>query len=416
MNHIYRTVWNEVSRAFVAVAEIVRGRGRGGRSRKSASVVAGDDTSRGSMGTRSAAGASRRQGLSPAAPRPMALEQRFMFDGAAVADAAATLADHPAWAEPATEVPDAPNATPAEARSVAFIDATLPEAQALAAGMAPDVHVVMLEPGSDPWQQMSDALAARSGVESVHLISHGNAQGLVIGGRTFDTAQLALRADLLQGWRDHLRPQADLLLYGCDVGVEGADSPLLQLLARTTGADVAASADTTTPLAQGGNTVLEVATGTIESAASALQGLQGPLAATSITDANAGFTRITPEDTEVAVSGISVTDTDNPAHLTVRVQTTGGTGRIATLGSASISAGSNGSADLTLSGSLTAVNSALASLHYTPELNKNASTTGFAPKIDLTGTDVSNTGTPATLTVSPFSVPRRVTPPPTARA
>jgi hypothetical protein len=147
MNHIYRTVWNEVSRAFVAVAEIVRGRGRGGRSRKSASVVAGDDTSRGAMGTRSAAGASRRQGLSPAAPRPMALEQRFMFDGAAVADAAATLADHPAWAEPATEVPDAPTATPAEVRSVAFIDATLPEAQALAAGMAPGIQVVMLAGG-----------------------------------------------------------------------------------------------------------------------------------------------------------------------------------------------------------------------------------------------------------------------------
>ena len=34
MNHIYRNVWNEVTRTYVAAAEIVRGRGK--RSKSSA--------------------------------------------------------------------------------------------------------------------------------------------------------------------------------------------------------------------------------------------------------------------------------------------------------------------------------------------------------------------------------------------
>jgi hypothetical protein len=167
---------------------------------------------------------------------------------------------------------------------------------------------------------------------------------------------------------------------------------------------VAASVDTTAPVAQGGNTVLEVATGPIEASSSALAGLAHTLAATSISDANSGATRTTQEDTELAISGLSITDADSPANLTLRVQTAGGTARIATLDSATVSSGSNGSVDFTVTGSLAQVNAALATLRYTPELNKNSSTIDFAPQIVLTATDVSNSGTAATLTLSGLEV------------
>jgi hypothetical protein len=224
-----------------------------------------------------------------------------------------------------------------------FIDASLPDAVALAEGFGGQMRVVMLEPGTDPWVQLTNALQLESGVQAVHLVTHGDGRALVIAGQAYDAGQLALRAELLQTWREHLTSSADLLLYGCELGAEGTESPLLRLLAETTGADVAASVDTTAPVAQGGNTVLEVATGPIEASSSALAGLAHTLAATSISDANSGATRTTQEDTELAISGLSIADADSPANLMLRVQTSGGTARIATLGSATVSSGSNGS-------------------------------------------------------------------------
>ena len=293
--------------------------------------------------------------------------------------------------------PDAP-------RALAFIDAALPDAPALAAGMAPAVRTILLRQDADPWRQMTDALAAETGIGTVHLVSHGDGRALVIGGRVFDAGEIAARAELLQAWRAHLAPDADLLLYGCDLGVDGAESPLLRTLAEITGADVAASSDATAPASRGGNTALEVATGPIQSAAAALTGLSAPLAVTTVTDSGAGLPRITPEDTELAIGGISVADADNPAVVTIRVQTTAGTSRIGTLGGAVIGAGSDGSADLTLSGSLAQVNAAIATLRYTPALNQNSLTAGFAPQIVLTAVDVTNSGAPALLTVSGFAV------------
>lgn len=106
MNRIYRSVWNEITRTYVAAAEIVRGKGKGSSSSRSAEasdafLEAGSPLT----------GATGEQGP-PARPaalrfggfRSMALEQRFMFDGAAVDTAVTALgdvvADTPVKAEP----------------------------------------------------------------------------------------------------------------------------------------------------------------------------------------------------------------------------------------------------------------------------------------------------------------------------
>lgn len=134
-------------------------------------------------------------------------------------------------------------------------------------------------------------------------------------------------------------------------------------------------------------------------------------AVTTLNDSLAGFLRITPEDTETTVSLISVTDADNPAGMSVRIFTTGGATRIATLGSATVGNGSNGANDYTLTGSISDVNAALATLRFTPALNQNSSTVGFNPSIDITATDVTNSGTPVSLTVRPFAVTQVNDPP-----
>lgn len=92
MNHIYRSVWNEITRTYVAAAEIVRGKGKGSKSSRTAedseAALAAGSTLAGATGEHSPPLAT---GPGFGGFRFMALEQRFMFDGAAVADAVDTV-------------------------------------------------------------------------------------------------------------------------------------------------------------------------------------------------------------------------------------------------------------------------------------------------------------------------------------
>ena len=77
---------------------------------------------------------------------------------------------------------------------------------------------------------------------------------------------------------------------------------------------------------------------------------------------------------------------------------------MARLGSTAVGSGSRGSADLTVRGSRGHMSATLATLHYTPELIKNSWTGGFAPHVVLTATDVSDSDTATTLTLSGLAV------------
>ncbi|WP_158219478.1 Ig-like domain-containing protein [Synechococcus sp. BO 8801] len=117
-------------------------------------------------------------------------------------------------------------------------------------------------------------------------------------------------------------------------------------------------------------------------------------------------TRITAEDTPLAITGFSVADSDNgvpaPIALRLRITTTGGTASLAS--AALITSGSNGSADLTLEGSLATINAAIASILFTPAANANSVTTPVAPSLTLTATDLSNGDGPISLSTGPIQV------------
>src|SRR6185436_7436554 len=77
-------------------------------------------------------------------------------------------------------------------------------------------------------------------------------------------AALDARAADLTGWRAALTSDADILLYGCDIGAGAGGLTLVQTLSGLTGADVAASDDATGFAPRGGDWDLEVQTGAIE--------------------------------------------------------------------------------------------------------------------------------------------------------
>ncbi len=80
------------------------------------------------------------------------------------------------------------------------------------------------------------------------------------------------------------------------------------------------------------------------------------------------------EDTVLAIGGISVNDVDGNLS-TVQLTVSSGVLNVTLSGAASVSAGTNGTTDLTLSGTQTDINATLASLTYQGTLNFNGSDT-----------------------------------------
>ena len=182
------------------------------------------------------------------------------------------------------------------AQEMVFVDTATPDYQVLIdditrqAGPGRDVEVILLDGKSDGIEQISEALSGRSDVSAVHIISHGADGSVQLGAGTLDAQTLHTREALIAGWRDALTPDADLLIYGCDVTATAEGRALIDALAGLTGADVAASTDNTGHAALGGNWDLEYRIGAIEAHLALSQEAQaewfGLLAAPSLAGAN----------------------------------------------------------------------------------------------------------------------------------
>jgi len=204
---------------------------------------------------------------------PLALEPRILFDGAAAAatsdqhhataDKSATDA-HPAATEPrenaAAPAPTAP-------RHLVVIDSRLENREALTAQLPVDTTAIVVDPGTDALNAISAALAqmAKTGqVDSIQIFSHGTSGQFTLGNRTYTAESLAGFADTLKSWQGAMRQDADILLFGCQVGAGEAGRALVSQLARLTDADVGASDDDTGSASAGGDWTLEVASGILD--------------------------------------------------------------------------------------------------------------------------------------------------------
>ncbi len=107
------------------------------------------------------------------------------------------------------------------------------------------------------------ALKDLSGVVAIHLVSHGDGQGIQLGDTRLDVNTAPNYAGDIASWGYALDSKADLLIYGCDLAstVEGQD--LIDMLAIVCNCDVAASDDVTGHDSLGGDWILEYAVGDI---------------------------------------------------------------------------------------------------------------------------------------------------------
>jgi len=148
---------------------------------------------------------------------------------------------------------------------VVFVDPTVPDYEALLAGMGPNVEVVVLDASRDGVEQIAESLTGRSGIDAIHLISHGDAGTLQLGTGTLNAESMSTHyADEFTTIQQTLSEQADILVYGCNFAEGEVGQAAVARLAELTGADVAASSDRTGHIDLGGDWKFETQVGSIE--------------------------------------------------------------------------------------------------------------------------------------------------------
>ena len=221
-------------------------------------------------------------------PLISALEPRILLDGAAVATAVEMTTDvafqeaatHTASAEQSMHfAAPAPTASePGNRREVAFVDTSVDNYQDLVDGLDDGVEVILIDSSENGLEQMVAALQGQSGIDAIHLFSHGDVGELKLGTLTLNGENLDANAQLLAALGETLTESGDLMLYGCYVGSDSEGQGFLDAVAQLTSADVAASEDLTGAQALGGDWELEVTSGSVETTALVAAGYDGTLA------------------------------------------------------------------------------------------------------------------------------------------
>lgn len=172
--------------------------------------------------------------------------------------------------------------------AVVFILDNLPDAENLVAAAPEGAQIVWLDAQGDALAQMAAWLEGRSGIDALHVFTHGNAGKLQLGSQWLDSGNIAANRGLLATIGSALNENGDIFLYGCNVAEDEAGLEFVRMLADATGADVAASNDLTGAAGRKGDWDLEFRHGDIESAALVPVDFSGLLAAFSDDMNNSG--------------------------------------------------------------------------------------------------------------------------------
>jgi VCBS repeat-containing protein len=159
---------------------------------------------------------------------------------------------------------DAPPQDGTEKNEIAFIDPNVEDFQTLLEGLRSGVEAVVIDGDQDGFDQMAQILSQRQGVDAIHILSHGASGQIGLGTAVLESSTLETYSDALEAIKGALTEEGDVLIYGCDVASGEAGAVFLGDLAEWTGSDVAASSDTTGSSQQGGDWVLEMSSGPIE--------------------------------------------------------------------------------------------------------------------------------------------------------
>ncbi|MBB3207905.1 CSLREA domain-containing protein, partial [Rhodopirellula rubra] len=168
--------------------------------------------------------------------------------------------------DPATGIDSLDPARPIE---VIFIDAGVEDSESLIAGLRDNGEngtqwvLVHLESDSNGIEQITSTLSSLSSVDAIHLLSHGDGEGVQLGNVKLDQETSLEHAGDIASWGHALDNDADLLIYGCDLASTTEGQDLIEMLALVCNCDVAASDDATGHADLGGDWILEYSVGDV---------------------------------------------------------------------------------------------------------------------------------------------------------
>lgn len=219
----------------------------------------------------------------PGAPRLFEqLEDRILFDAAGAMDL--PVEEVPDAVEPIVPESDSPSdirhtsddelvsvaAEAAVRRELVIVDPQVEGYEQLVAGLLGDaspereVDLVLLDATEDGISQITDALAFRTRLDAIHIVSHGDDAAVRLGSTWLRSGNLNAFAAELAHWSHSLSADADILFYGCDLAGSDQGQELVHSIASLTGADVAASEDDTGSVELGGDWNLEFQSGVVD--------------------------------------------------------------------------------------------------------------------------------------------------------
>lgn len=157
---------------------------------------------------------------------------------------------------------DAHHALPSQ---VAFIDGSLPDYQTIIKDLPAGVTAVVIDPTRDGIAQISTYLDAHPGVGAIHLVAHGVEGNLEIGTSVLDANSIAsVYKTALQSIGSHMAAGGDILIYGCNFAAGADGASVENLIAQTTGMNVAAADHIVGAASLGGSWVLDKTIGTVD--------------------------------------------------------------------------------------------------------------------------------------------------------
>ena len=233
----------------------------------------------------------------------LALEPRIMFDGAMAGDVVdATVGDE----DPTLQniaVNDQEHAEKESTRNeVVIVDGAIANYQSIISSIGSDADVFILGKNA-ALSDIANLLSDRSGVDAIHIFTHGSPGTLLIGDHLYDENNISGYADALAEIGASLTETGDILLYGCNIAATGEGKAFIEKFAELTSADVAGSDDVTGNIEKGGDWELEHRSGTIETDAKEVNEFDGVLLTTILEDptTNNGDAVSTINSTGIAV-------------------------------------------------------------------------------------------------------------------
>jgi hypothetical protein len=137
-------------------------------------------------------------------------------------------------------------------KEIVILDPTVPDSNHIASGIKRGTATYILESQPHAIEQITTFLAQHTGIEALHIITHGSAGCLYLGTRELNSSNIHNYSQQLQQWRNSFSANASITLYGCSVAVGETGHQFLSQLHQLTGANIAANPQPTGNSARGG--------------------------------------------------------------------------------------------------------------------------------------------------------------------